>query len=122
VAEVPRLYYPVARAILGYWRQANMQPVCGLSAAWPDDVNLSGFAAPKPLRLAGVEPDSLRSSYDERSFPAISEFAGGQADVLILEAVTTPDWAQTALGSSAGHALPGPGRAETPLVAGRATS
>jgi hypothetical protein len=122
VAEVPSLDYPVAPAILSYWRQANMQPLCGWPPTWPDGVNLSGFAARKALRLAGVEPDSLRLGYDQRPFPVIGEFVGGQADVLILEAVTPPDWAQATLGSAAWHARPGPARAETPLVAGRATS
>jgi hypothetical protein len=122
VAEEPRLDHRVALALRGDWGQANVYPVYGWPATWPDGVNRSGFAARKALRRVGLEPNSLRFSYDERPFPGIGEFDGGEADVLILEAVMTPGRAQTALGSAGGPALPGPAGAETPLVAGRATS
>jgi TRAP-type uncharacterized transport system substrate-binding protein len=63
----------------------------------PDDgVNLIGLAAHKALRLAGVDPDKLSFRYDERPFPPISWFAGGEADVLIHEAIMTPHWQRIA--------------------------
>jgi hypothetical protein len=62
-------------------------------ATSPDDgINLIGLAAHKALRLAGIDPDLLAFSYDERPFPAIAAFAAGTADVLIHEAVMTPHW------------------------------
>jgi hypothetical protein len=66
-------------------------------ATCPDDgVNLIGSAAHKALRLAGVDTASLTFRYDERPFPAISAFAGGEADVLIQEAIMTPHWQRIA--------------------------
>lgn len=67
-------------------------------ATSPDDgVNLIGLAAHALLRAEGVEPDELVSrgcdfSYHERPFGAIAEFARGDADVLIHEAIMMPAW------------------------------
>jgi len=66
-------------------------------ATSPDDgVNLIGFAAHKALRLAGVDAGSLSFRYDERPFPPIRWFTDGEADVLIHEAVMTPQWQKIA--------------------------
>lgn len=66
-------------------------------ATCPDDgVNLIGLAAHKALRLAGMDLARPRFRYDERPFPLISEFAAGNTDVLINEAIMTPHWQRIA--------------------------
>ena len=62
-------------------------------ATSPDDgVNLVGYAVHKALRLAGVDPQRHRFRYAERAFPLLSQFINGEADVLIHEAIMTPQW------------------------------
>lgn len=67
-------------------------------ATSPDDgVNLVGVAAHALLRAEGLDADALVAggaafSYHERPFPAIAEFARGEANVLIYEAIMMPAW------------------------------
>ena len=64
-------------------------------ATSPDDgVNLVGYAAHRALRLAGVDPGTLRFRYDERPFPSLTRFTDGETNVLIHEALPTPLWQQ----------------------------
>ena len=89
----------VADAALPVGTVADLADVPGslTVATCPDDgVNLIGFAAHKALRLAGVKTESLSFRYDERPFPALSAFAGGDADVLIQEAIMMPHWQRIA--------------------------
>lgn len=62
-----------------------------------DGVNLIGLAAHELLRAEGADPaDLVRKGavfgYHERPFPAIADFARGEADVLVHEAVMMPAW------------------------------
>jgi TRAP-type uncharacterized transport system substrate-binding protein len=66
-----------------------------------DGVNLIGLAAHELLRAEGADPADLvragaQFSTHERPFPAIAEFARGDADVLIHEAVMMPAWQRVA--------------------------
>jgi TRAP-type uncharacterized transport system substrate-binding protein len=62
-----------------------------------DGVNLIGVAAHELLKASGADPADLAAagatfSYHERPFPAIAEFARGEANVLIHEAIMMPAW------------------------------
>lgn len=67
-------------------------------ATSPDDgVNLVGLAAHELLRAEGIDLETFTAqgaifSYHERPFPAIAEFARGEANVLIHEAIMMPAW------------------------------
>lgn len=67
-------------------------------ATSPDDgVNMVGLAAHRQLAALGIQPDTLleaggRFVYHDRPFPLISAFRDEAANVLIQEAIMTPDW------------------------------
>jgi TRAP-type uncharacterized transport system substrate-binding protein len=71
-------------------------------ATSPDDgVNLIGLAAHQLLKASGADPADLAAagatfSYHERPFTAIAEFARGEANVLIHEAIMMPAWQRVA--------------------------
>jgi TRAP-type uncharacterized transport system substrate-binding protein len=71
-------------------------------ATSPDDgVNLIGLAAHQLLTASGADPAGLAAagaafSYHERPFTAIAEFARGEANVLIHEAIMMPAWQRVA--------------------------
>jgi len=71
-------------------------------ATSPDDgVNLIGLAARQLLTASGADPAGLTAagatfSYHERPFTAIAEFARGEANVLIHEAIMMPAWQRVA--------------------------
>jgi TRAP-type uncharacterized transport system substrate-binding protein len=71
-------------------------------ATSPDDgVNLIGLAAHQLLKASGADPAGLAAagatfSYHERPFTAIAEFARGEANVLIHEAIMMPAWQRVA--------------------------
>jgi TRAP-type uncharacterized transport system substrate-binding protein len=71
-------------------------------ATSPDDgVNLIGLAAHQLLKASGAGPAGLAAagaafSYHERPFTAIAEFARGEANVLIHEAIMMPAWQRVA--------------------------
>jgi TRAP-type uncharacterized transport system substrate-binding protein len=89
-----------ADAALGLAQVGDLAPAGpGLRIATsPDDgVNLIGLAAHQLLKASGADPAGLAAagatfSYHERPFTAIAEFARGEANVLIHEAIMMPAW------------------------------
>lgn len=71
-------------------------------ATSPDDgVNLIGLAAHQLLKASGADPIDLLAtgatfSDHERPFTAIAEFARGEANVLVHEAIMMPAWQRVA--------------------------
>lgn len=79
----------------------SIAPALRIATSPDDGVNLLGLAAAQLLRAEGADPDSLLDrgasfSYHEMPFPAIREFARGQANVLIHEAIMMPAWLRVA--------------------------
>lgn len=68
----------------------------------PDDgVNAIGLAVHYGLSIAGDSADLLRENgatfrYDERPFPVVNAFAGGELNVVITEAIMMPAWQRIA--------------------------
>lgn len=80
---------------------ATVAPDLRISTSPDDGVNLVGLGAHELLRAEGVSPTKLTEegatfSYHERPFPAIAEFARGETNVLIHEAIMMPAWQRIA--------------------------
>jgi TRAP-type uncharacterized transport system substrate-binding protein len=76
---------------------AAIAPGLRIATSPNDGINLIGLAAHELLRAEGADPaglvaDGATFSNHERPFPAIAEFARGEANVLIHEAIMMPAW------------------------------
>lgn len=79
----------------------ELMPSLRIATSPDNGVNLIGRAAHRQLSVLGVTPERLRAAgggfrYSERPFPAIDAFRDGVANVLIHEAIMTPNWQRIA--------------------------